>query len=205
MIYTIYKITNLFNVKIYIGQTSNALEHRFNQHKHSADCRKLYNAFNKYGRENFKIEAICQTDNQEDADSLETFLIQSRDTIQNGYNLRTGGLSGHKPSDETRIKISQAKMGNKYGLGHKLSDENRVKLRNANLGRKASEETKAKLSLAHKDKSLSKEHRNAIGKAHEGLRYSKDKMKISEMTREQYNQYQRDGYISRKQKKVKNG
>jgi group I intron endonuclease len=161
------------------------LEKRFSQHKAPSGkfCKKLHRAFNKYGRENFKIEAICQTDNQADADSLEAFLIEKRDTINNGYNLIVGGISGHSPfsghthsnesraktskalmgrtfSKETRAKLSKSQIGNKKGLGHKLTNENRVKLRRANLGRKVSQETRDKISKSLLDFFKKKEKLN---------------------------------------------
>lgn len=49
----IYKITNLINSKVYIGQ-SNDIERRFKQHKSINEQKRhshlpLYQAFNKYG------------------------------------------------------------------------------------------------------------------------------------------------------------
>lgn len=59
----IYKITNLINGKIYIGQTTCSIEDRWKEHLHSAkksvsENRPLYRAINKYGKENFSIEKI---------------------------------------------------------------------------------------------------------------------------------------------------
>ena len=55
----IYKITNLINNKLYIGQTKKTIEERFKAHIKVARQHKnryLYDAMNKYGYENFKIE-----------------------------------------------------------------------------------------------------------------------------------------------------
>ena len=54
----IYKITNIINNKVYIGQTVNTIKQRWNKHCHSNGCRSLYNAILKYGKENFNIEII---------------------------------------------------------------------------------------------------------------------------------------------------
>lgn len=59
----IYKITNKINGKVYIGKTIHSIETRWNQHiyeskKQRYECRPLYDAFNKYGIENFTIEEI---------------------------------------------------------------------------------------------------------------------------------------------------
>lgn len=55
----IYKATNKFNGKIYIGQTINSLEYRSNQHKRDANRvnKKNYyfiNAIAKYGFQEFE-------------------------------------------------------------------------------------------------------------------------------------------------------
>ena len=54
----IYKITNLVNSKIYIGQTIRSLKERFRQHIYKQGCTYLHNAILKYGKENFKIELM---------------------------------------------------------------------------------------------------------------------------------------------------
>lgn len=54
----IYRITNLVNNKIYIGQTIRDLKVRFKQHCYKKGCTYLHNAILKYGKENFKIELI---------------------------------------------------------------------------------------------------------------------------------------------------
>ena len=58
----IYKITNRVNNKVYIGQTHFTIEHRFKQHikNYNIEHRKqpLYMAFDKYGIDNFYIEAL---------------------------------------------------------------------------------------------------------------------------------------------------
>lgn len=61
----VYKITNNVNNKIYIGQT-NDYNRRFREHKNQMSGNNpnkyLYNAFNKYGIENFSFEVIEETD-----------------------------------------------------------------------------------------------------------------------------------------------
>ena len=60
----IYKITNLINNKLYIGQTTKSLEWRWLKHqkdsityKHHLDT-KFARAIRKYGVDNFKIELL---------------------------------------------------------------------------------------------------------------------------------------------------
>ena len=58
----IYKITNLINGKIYIGQTITSISQRMNRHYTNAKTNNhatgIDGAIKKYGRENFKVEEI---------------------------------------------------------------------------------------------------------------------------------------------------
>ena len=54
----IYKATNKINGKVYIGQTTNSLSYRRDQHFREAKCIKrktvyFHNAISKYGEDNF--------------------------------------------------------------------------------------------------------------------------------------------------------
>ena len=56
----IYKITNIQNKMMYIGQTTYELKDRIRHHfDKKSNCRYLNNAIQKYGRNNFKVEIIC--------------------------------------------------------------------------------------------------------------------------------------------------
>ena len=95
----IYKITNLVNNKIYIGQTINSIDKRFKQHLSQVNyaniCSALYSAFTKYGKENFIIESIVSGEySREELNELEIFYIKKFDSLSpNGYNLQSGGNS----------------------------------------------------------------------------------------------------------------
>ena len=61
----VYKITNLINGKVYIGQTVRSLEERYRGHIQRANkgyMGKLYPAMRKYGIDNFKPEVIEEID-----------------------------------------------------------------------------------------------------------------------------------------------
>ena len=64
----IYKIINDVNNKIYIGQTINTIEYRFNNHiktaKQNIDKNKFHNALTEIGPEHFKVELVeeCRND-----------------------------------------------------------------------------------------------------------------------------------------------
>ena len=98
----IYKITNLVNNKIYIGQSINIIE-RWKQHEYKAfnESEKAYNsaihaAFRKYGLENFKLEVLeeCSVD---ELDEKERYWIRKLDSLTpNGYNILVGGQQFRK-------------------------------------------------------------------------------------------------------------
>lgn len=129
----IYKITNLINNKVYIGQTINYKE-RLRHHKQTAfresdknRDKPLYRAIRKYGLENFKFEIIDDTaKTQEELNQKEIYYIELYDCIIDtgkGYNLETGGGNGHK-SEYTKRKIAEAQMGelnHMYGKTGKLN------------------------------------------------------------------------------------
>lgn len=92
MIKAIYKITNLVNNKIYIGQTIHP-DRRWTEHKqkarHGQDKFPIHLAINKYGEENFLFEIIEWTENYNEEEKR---LIKELNTLSpNGYNLGEGG------------------------------------------------------------------------------------------------------------------
>lgn len=98
----IYKITNLINNKIYIGQTKASIFKRFKQHFH--DRKKLsylplYKAFLKYSLVNFKVELIenCKNELLDEREIYYIDLFESYffDFPDKGYNMTKGG-KGHK-------------------------------------------------------------------------------------------------------------
>ena len=93
----IYKITNLINNKIYVGQTRFDILVRYKQHKYEAQKGQLnfplYAAMRKYGIENFSIEIIEEIDDSL-LDERESFWIKKLDSyVKNnkGYNCTYGG------------------------------------------------------------------------------------------------------------------
>lgn len=91
----IYKITNMINGQMYIGQTVKTVEKRFTQHKNNSNKPYfsqivLYKAFNKYGIENFICEQIEEVPNEK-LDEREKYWIEFYDTYFNGYNSTLGG------------------------------------------------------------------------------------------------------------------
>lgn len=118
----IYKITNLTNGKIYVGQAvSHILNHkkyrpygyegRFRCHISEAFSSKknqshyLNNAIRKYGANDFVVELIecCEIEN---ADERETYYIKELNSLYpNGYNLKNGG-NVFTHSEESKKRLS---------------------------------------------------------------------------------------------------
>lgn len=94
MIKAIYKITNLLNNKIYIGQSIHP-EKRWKEHQQHAkacdDNYPIHLAINKYGANNFSFKILEWT---EDYDNEEKRLINYFNSlIPYGYNIIEGGHS----------------------------------------------------------------------------------------------------------------
>ena len=91
----IYKITNQINGKMYVGKTMLNVEERFKEHKKDSKrerCkdRPLYKAMNKYGIENFIVEAIEECSSEQSSER-EIFWIKKLNTYHDGYNATIGG------------------------------------------------------------------------------------------------------------------
>lgn len=93
----IYKITNLINNKVYIGQTERTIELRWKQHLNNVDklSYSLYSAIKKYGINNFKIEELEQCPIEE-LDYKEQYWIKKYNSYSNGYNENLGGNGNFK-------------------------------------------------------------------------------------------------------------
>ncbi len=93
----VYKVTNLINDKVYIGQTCRRPEQRWREHlKAAREGRRrypLYLAMRKYGADNFSFRVLAEYDgidacNQGERDYVRKF--QSR-VHEHGYNIAPGG------------------------------------------------------------------------------------------------------------------
>ena len=91
----IYCITNIINEKKYVGKTTYSITKRFKEHcsdaiKERCEKRPLYDAINKYGAENFKIEELIECPNEQ-LSQYEIMYIEKLSTYHYGYNATKGG------------------------------------------------------------------------------------------------------------------
>ena len=121
----IYKIKNIINNKIYIGQ-SIRIEKRWIDHKktlRSNSHRNVYlqNAWNKYGEDNFIHEIIEECDVSELNDK-EIYWINYYNSTNPlyGYNLDGGGNCNKEVSDITKKKLSISNSGNNNSQSHSV-------------------------------------------------------------------------------------
>lgn len=136
--YYIYEVTNLINGKTYIGQhTTQDLNDGY-----MGSGANLLKAFKKYGRFNFKKEILLFAINQAALNFFEKCLVTEEFiNQQNNYNLREGGGSKGKLSEECILKLK----------GQKRTDESRLKMSMAHKGKKLSDEHKRKIGLGGKN------------------------------------------------------
>lgn len=151
----IYKIRNLINNKVYIGKTKN-IEIRWKKHIYLAKRkvnRRLYDAMNKYGYNNFLIEIIEECTN-ELQNEREIYWIKKYNSLNKefGYNMTEGGEGGntwiknpHKILTSQRISLANK--------GRKRDAEFKEKCRIISLNRPPmSDEIKLKISKTRKER-----------------------------------------------------
>lgn len=180
----LYKITNLINNKIYIGQTISPDKRWYAHRKAAANPRQpIAFAIKKYGAHNFEYEVIACALTQEDSNESEILLIKQYNSYSTGYNATEGGkgMLGRKVSNATREKISAANKGKKNPhskewceymsnlfKNREFSEEHRSAISAANkgkkyaLGQKRSEVAKKNMSDAQKGRRLTEEHKQKL-------------------------------------------
>ena len=138
MTYYIYKHTNKVNGKVYIGQTCRTPTARWGNGKGYVTSPHMHAAIQKYGWENFTHEILYEVSTVEEANKLEIELIKQYKANDPafGYNLQDGGKNGLQ-SDETKAKIRAKQLGsNNSFYGHKHSEETKKRISEANTGGK---------------------------------------------------------------------
>ena len=122
----IYKITNIQNNKVYIGQTIRPVKDRFHRHINDAINNILdthfARAIRKYGKENFSIEIIDEATDQNELNQKEQYWIRYYNSIENGYNEtdainKCGGNTYKSKTNEEMNVIKEKIRASKLG-GH---------------------------------------------------------------------------------------
>ena len=173
--YLIYKITNLINNKIYIGQhvTTNVNDDYMGSGDH------IKNAIKKYGIENFKKEIIAECSSFDEMNELEKELV-NQDFVNNPntYNHAIGGSYGWKNclkyKSEEEVQNIRKHAGDaiinlmknpEYRKQHVEKISNGLKEAGFDprtfLGKTHSEETKRKMSETHKRNNHQKGEKNS--------------------------------------------
>jgi group I intron endonuclease len=118
MIYgIIYKVTNILDGKVYVGQTTSRLSVRRAQHL--CEARRgtgtyFYNAIRCHGESNFIWEVLVESHSAEDLNAQEIKFIKEFDSTNpsKGYNGKEGGSRG-KNTKATRQKIGKSVSNSK--------------------------------------------------------------------------------------------
>lgn len=171
-------------------------EHRncLNGNRHRNE--HLQRAWNKYGIDNFKFNILFYTDEI----NARMFEQRTLDRIKPEYNIEkevngvgcrrseetkrkvSKTLTGRKRkpfSEETKLRMSKAKKGNKYRLGTKQSAEARAKItaaltgeKNHNFGRDFSEEHRQKIGEAGRGRKMSEENKKDLSERMMGNKFA---------------------------------
>lgn len=183
----IYKLVNTANNKVYIGQTWETLEERWDHGWGYESCRYLQSAIDKYGKDKFRYEVLTIAHTQEIADYWEVYFIERYNSREHsiGYNLRGGGSRGkfHHTAD-TKRKISESKTGTQLSEEHKQKiSASLIGPLNHNFGKPKTIEalTKQSASMSGENnpnygKPRPKETREKIAKAQSGEKSSRAKL-----------------------------
>lgn len=111
----IYKITNIKNNKVYIGQVYNkSVNDRFERHKHDAlNNSNLYihRAIRKHGINNFIVEQIDEAKSLDELNEKEKYWIKYYNSTNGkfGYNLTDGGDGGNTYKCKTDEELNEIK------------------------------------------------------------------------------------------------
>lgn len=188
----IYQIRHLASGKVYVGSaislSRRKIEHWRDLRRGDHGNAKLQRAWNKYGEDAFVFEVLEPVLLPEDLLPREQAWLLKLDVCRTGYNIAptAGSLLGHKMSEETRKRMSQAKTGVRKSpehvakvkealTGRTMTLEQRQKMREAKLGKKQghrSAEWKAKIADALRGIKRSAEQRMRKSDAMTGKRHS---------------------------------
>ena len=176
----IYKITNKINNKVYIGQTIQGFNFRYNHkgedikrvynyHKYNKSTGRTYNAhllnsINKYGINNFDVVNVLDVAfSKNELDIKEKTYIGMFNSLYNGYNKTEGGggtvgLSGENHGMYGKgYKLKGQRNGmygvRRFGKLNPMYGVSRFGKENPMFGKNHTEEARKKMSENHADMS----------------------------------------------------
>lgn len=128
--YTIYAHKNLRNEKYYVGCTRQNPKARWQNGLGYKNNSKMWNDIqNSDWNKDWVHGILGKFDNKQDALNYEAFLIAMLDTIENGYNTSSYDSHHCKHSEESKKRISEAKMGENHPMfGKHFSAEHKKKI-----------------------------------------------------------------------------
>lgn len=134
---SIYLITNKLTRKQYVGQTTNTVISRFNDHcRDKRSSRYLSSAIQAHGRENFMVEELIVCFDENSLNEMETHFITQYGTLSpNGYNLSMGGHLRGVVSEATNQRLSQIRRGKKIKRINSWSETSRINKSRAQNGK----------------------------------------------------------------------
>jgi group I intron endonuclease len=179
-IWSLYRITNKINNKVYIGQATDVSK-RWSDHRRAVRINNptqiIHSAMIKYGVDNFEFNIIASCNNINDANEVETLLVkqyESHISTGKGYNISLGGRNA-PISEETKQKMSMAKIGKKHPLQHIQNISDALKGKPAhNKGQSRSAEVKNKISESMQRIIFSEDHKNNLSIANTGNKHSEE-------------------------------
>lgn len=127
----IYKIQNLLNNKVYVGQSNDILrrwrDHKtnaFNSNDHNYNTH-LYRSIRKYGLQNFSFEILEECSTFE-LNAKEIYWISHYNSFFEGYNLTMGGDGSGSEVNKTRIISIIHELETTYKSHRQIAEENEI-------------------------------------------------------------------------------
>ena len=119
--FSVYRITNRVNGKMYIGFTKRTVDARWRSHLSSARNMspfRFHAAIRKYGADQWVVETIAVFSDQSEARKFEEEQIATLGTIFSGYNAKPGGCGGNIVPDDRRAEWREKLSKHNTGAGN---------------------------------------------------------------------------------------
>jgi group I intron endonuclease len=178
----IYKIINLINGKIYVGQSNNSNVEYFGSGV------QIQNAIAKYGKNNFRKEIIEECNSKIKLNKREKFWIKKLKSTDRkiGYNIALGGEGGDTLSNHPKIK----------SIKRRLSKIQKKRWSSISLRIKASETHKRR----YKNPAAHKVTSDAVKRA-----YEKDPLLRKVQSKNGFRNWKNPKYVRKVMKNLKRG